>query len=111
MKVGDRYSVLYVTDLKPAETKSFAEVRDQIEPVVLGQKKSSEGQTFLDAQVKTLKPTDNLKTVLAAQEKRVAAAAPKTPATPAKDSTDGQTDGAATTPKTDGSATPPTSDK
>ncbi|WP_155298151.1 peptidylprolyl isomerase [Deinococcus kurensis] len=106
VKVGDRYSVLYVTDLKPAEAKTFAQVRDQIEPVVLGQKKSSEGQTFLDAQVKTLKPTDNLKAVLAAQEKRVAAAAPKTPATPAKDSgTDGKTDGAATDTTPGGSAT------
>ncbi|GGK94360.1 peptidylprolyl isomerase [Deinococcus radiotolerans] len=107
VKVGDRYSVLYITDLKPAEAKSFADVRDQIEPVVLGQKKSAEGQKFLDAQVKTLKPTDNLKTVLAAQEKRVAAAAPKAPA---KDSASGAADGAktdATQPdtQTDGSGT------
>nr|WP_256435038.1 peptidylprolyl isomerase [Deinococcus sp. JMULE3] len=108
VKVGERYSVLYVTDLKPAETRSFAEVRDQIEPVVLAQEKGSEGQTFLDAQIKTLKPTDKLKDVLAAQEKRVAAQAPKAPATPAEDGA--ATDGAKTdAAKTD--ATPPTSDK
>ncbi|GGR89308.1 peptidylprolyl isomerase [Deinococcus sedimenti] len=112
VKVGDRYSVLYVTDLKPAESQSFADVRDQIEPVVLSQKKGTEGQQFLDAQVKTLKVTDKLKDVLAAQEKRVAAATPKAPATPTKDgATDGKTDAAPAGSTGDSATEAPPADK
>ncbi|MVN86595.1 peptidyl-prolyl cis-trans isomerase [Deinococcus sp. HMF7620] len=80
VKVGERFSVLYVADLKPATTQPLSAVRGQIETQVLAQKKSEAGQKFVDAQVATLKPKDNLKTVLAAQEKRVAAQTPKTPA-------------------------------
>ncbi len=86
VKVGDNFSLLYVTDLKPESTQPLAEVHSQIETQVLGTKKTTEGQKFLKAQVATLKPVDNLKAVLAAQAKRVAAAdaaaAKATPATP-----------------------------
>ncbi|UBV43267.1 peptidyl-prolyl cis-trans isomerase [Deinococcus taeanensis] len=97
VKVGDRYSVLYITDLQRAATQPLSAVRGQIETQVLAQKKSEEGQKFLQAQVATLKPSDKLKEILAAQEKRVAAAAPKT--TPAqgaagKDGTKGSADAA-----------------
>ncbi|THF85896.1 peptidyl-prolyl cis-trans isomerase [Deinococcus sp. KSM4-11] len=83
VKSGDRYSVLYVTDLKAAATQPLSAVRSQIETQVLASKKQAEGQKFLSAQVATLKPVDKLKDVLAAQAKRVAAATPKatTPAT------------------------------
>ncbi|WP_221088067.1 peptidyl-prolyl cis-trans isomerase [Deinococcus aquaedulcis] len=80
VKVGERFVVLYVTDLKPATTQPLSAVRDEIEAQVLAQKKSEAGQKFLETQVATLKPTDNLKAVLAAQEKRVAAQTPKAPA-------------------------------
>ncbi|GGR59925.1 peptidylprolyl isomerase [Deinococcus seoulensis] len=100
VKVGERYSVAYVTDLKPAATEPLSAVKAQIESQVLAQKQNEEGQKFLAAQVATLKPKDNLKAVLAAQEKRVEAAAPK--ATP---TTEGSEDSAA--PATD-SKTPAT---
>ncbi|GAA0516923.1 peptidylprolyl isomerase [Deinococcus depolymerans] len=88
VKVGARYSVAFVTDLKPAATQPLSAVRAQIESQVLAQKKSGEGQKFLDAQVASLKPKDNLKTVLAAQQKRVEAAAPK--AAPKTEDSSGQ---------------------
>ncbi|GGS20860.1 peptidylprolyl isomerase [Deinococcus knuensis] len=100
VKVGERYSVAYVTDLKPAATEPLSAVKAQIESQVLAQKQSEEGQKFLAAQVATLKPKDNLKAVLAAQEKRVEAAAPK-----AAPTTEGSEDSAA--PATD-SKTPAT---
>ncbi|MFN7211022.1 MAG: PfkB family carbohydrate kinase [Aggregatilineales bacterium] len=80
VKVGERYSVAFVTDLKPAATQPLSAVRDQIETQVLAQKKSEEGQKFLDAQVASLKAKNNLEAVLAAQQKRVDAQTPKTPA-------------------------------
>ncbi|GHF47737.1 peptidyl-prolyl cis-trans isomerase C [Deinococcus metalli] len=104
VKVGDRYSVLYVTDLKAAATQPLSAVRSQIETQVLASKKQEAGQKFLSEQVATLKPVDKLKDVLAAQAKRVAAATPKT-TTPATGS------GAATpgsaTPATPGSGSAP----
>lgn len=75
---GQRFSVAYVTDLKRATTQPLSAVRAQIEEQVLASKKNEAGQKFLEAQVATLKPTDRLQTVLAAQAKRVAAATPKT---------------------------------
>ncbi|THF71826.1 peptidyl-prolyl cis-trans isomerase [Deinococcus sp. Arct2-2] len=85
VQVGTRYSVAYVTDLKRAATQPLSAVRSQIEEAVLGTKKNEVGSAFVAKQVAALKPTDNLKTILAAQEKRVTAATPKpaTPATPA----------------------------
>ncbi|GGO36535.1 peptidylprolyl isomerase [Deinococcus humi] len=123
VKVGDRYSVLYVTDLKPAVTQSLAAVRAQIQSQVLAAKKNEAGQAFVSKEVAALKPTDNLEKVLAAQAKRVAAAEPK-PTTPATDSaTPGATDSAApadtaptdaapveTTPAPTDSTTPPATD-
>ncbi|ANE44908.1 peptidylprolyl isomerase [Deinococcus puniceus] len=101
VQVGTRYSVAYVADLKRATTQPLSAVRAQIEQQVLGTKKNEVGTAFVAKQVAALKPTDNLKTVLAAQEKRVTAAAPKptTPATP--------TPGTPATPAT-GSDTPAT---
>lgn len=83
VKVGERYAVLYVTELKPAATQPLSAVRAQIETQVLGSKRTEAGQKFLTEQVATLKPVNKLKDVLAAQEKRVAAAAPKPAPTPA----------------------------
>ncbi|MFC4639722.1 peptidylprolyl isomerase [Deinococcus hohokamensis] len=89
VKVGERYSVLYVTDLKPAATQPLSAVRDQIETQVLASKRAETGQAFLAKQVAALNPVDKLKTVLAAQEKRVAASAPK--ATPQTATPNGST--------------------
>ncbi|WP_291423823.1 peptidyl-prolyl cis-trans isomerase [Deinococcus sp.] len=72
--VGKRFSVAYVRDLKKAETKPLNEVRTQLESQVLSTKKSTAAQEFLKTEVAKLKPVDNLKTVLADQAKRVAAA-------------------------------------
>lgn len=100
VKVGDRYSVAYVRDLKKATTKPLAEVRAGLEQQVLGEKQAAASQAFFDQQLKALNPTDNLKQVLAEQEKRVAAAekaaaptaapgtTPATPTPPAGDTTD-----------------------
>ncbi|CAM3606544.1 peptidylprolyl isomerase [Deinococcus frigens] len=82
IKVGERYSVLYAADLKQAVTQPLSAVKAQIEPQVLATKKGEAGQAFVTREVATLKPTDNLEKVLAAQAKRVAAAEPK-PTTPA----------------------------
>lgn len=84
VKVGNRYSVVYVTDLKPAVTQPLSAVRGQIEAQVLGTKKSEAGQAFVSREVAALNPTDNLDRVLEAQAERVAAAAP-TPTPPATD--------------------------
>lgn len=92
VQVGTRYSLAYVTDLKRAATQPLSAVRSQIEEAVLGTKKNEVGTAFVAKQVAALKPTDNLKAILAAQEKRVTAATPK-PATPAGSGT--------TTPATD----------
>jgi peptidyl-prolyl cis-trans isomerase C len=75
---GQRFSVAYVTDLKRATTQPLSAVRAQIEEQVLASKKSEAGQKFIAEQVAALKPTNRLQTVLDAQAKRVAAAAPKT---------------------------------
>lgn len=83
VKIGERYSVAFVTDLKPAATQPLSAVRDQIESQVLAQKKGEEGQKFLDSQVASLKAKNNLQAVLAAQQKRVDAQTPKAP--PAED--------------------------
>ncbi|UQN05638.1 peptidylprolyl isomerase [Deinococcus sp. QL22] len=107
VQVGTRYSVAYVADLKRAATQPLSAVRTQIEQQVLGTKKNEVGTAFVAKQVAALKPTDNLKTILAAQEKRVPkAVAPATPAagTPATPATG--TDAPATeTPATDAPAT------
>lgn len=97
VKVGNRYVVAYVTDLKRAAVQPLAQVRDQIRDQVLAQKKQEAGQTYLTSQVLALNPVNNLQKVLAAQQKRVAAAEPKTPAaqspaTPGASSTQGGTD-------------------
>ncbi|EYB68718.1 PpiC-type peptidyl-prolyl cis-trans isomerase [Deinococcus phoenicis] len=97
VQVGKRYSVAYVTDLKRASVQPLAEVRDQIREQVLAQKRGQAGQAYLAKEVAALKPVNNLQKVLTAQEKRVAAQAPKTPAT-----------GAAATP---GSSEPGSTDK
>ena len=104
VKVGERYSVAYVTDLKAAATQPLSAVSAQIRSQVLAQKQGEEGQKFLAAQVATLKAKDNLKTVLAAQQKRVDAAAPK--AAPKTEDSTGQDSAApatdSTTPATEG---------
>nr|WP_246581008.1 peptidylprolyl isomerase [Deinococcus aestuarii] len=87
--VGQRFSVAYVTDLKPGATQPLAAVRAQIQDQVLAQKRQEAGQAYLAREIATLGPVNNLQQVLAAQEKRVAAQAPKppaatTPATPAQ---------------------------
>jgi parvulin-like peptidyl-prolyl isomerase len=87
VKVGNRFVVAYVTDLKRAATQPLAAVRDQIREQVLATKKQEAGQAYLTKQVGALKPVNNLEKVLEAQQKRVAAAAPAPaatqPATPA----------------------------
>ncbi|ACO45568.1 peptidyl-prolyl cis-trans isomerase [Deinococcus deserti] len=103
VKVGERYSVAYVTDLKPATTQPLSAVRSQIESQVLATKRNEAGQAFLAKQVAALNPTDKLKEVLAAQEKRVAAAAPK--AAPKTDSSKPST-GATPETKSDSAAPP-----
>lgn len=74
VQVGNRYSVAYVSDLKKAAVQPLSAVRSQIEQQVLGSKKSEASKAFMSKQVDALKPVDNLKTVLADQAKRVAAA-------------------------------------
>ncbi|WP_240738150.1 peptidylprolyl isomerase [Deinococcus fonticola] len=87
VKVGQRYSVAYVRDLKKAATRPYSEVKAQLEQQVLGDKQRTASLAFLDKQVKALNPTDNLKKILDDQAKRVAAAekaagtAPTTPGT------------------------------
>ncbi|GMA14428.1 peptidylprolyl isomerase [Deinococcus metallilatus] len=83
VKVGNRYVVAYVTDLKRASVQPLAAVRDQIRQQVLTQKRQEVGQTYLAQQVAALKPVNNLQKVLAAQQQRVAAETPKTPTPPA----------------------------
>ncbi|MFC3835609.1 MULTISPECIES: peptidylprolyl isomerase [Deinococcus] len=103
VKSGERFAVLYVTDLKAATTQPLSAVRSQIETQVLSSKKQEQGQTFLTQQVAALKPVDKLKTVLEAQQKRVAAATPKptTPATGSGTATPGSTTPATGTPATE----------
>ncbi|GGL91642.1 peptidylprolyl isomerase [Deinococcus aerolatus] len=108
VKVGERFSVLYVTDLQPAVTQPLSAVRSQIEPQVLAAKKNEAGQAFLAEQVATLKPTDNLEKVLAAQAKRVAAAGPGLNAPAA--GTDTETGPGTGTPETPDSTVPGTPD-
>ncbi len=79
---GKTYSVAYVTDLVRASVKPLKEVESVIRSQLLAQKRSEAGQAYIKAQMKDLKVQNNLAAVLAAQEKRLAAAAPK-PATPA----------------------------
>lgn len=74
VKVGERYSVAYVRDLKKATTKPFDEVRSELETQVLGQKRGAASQAFMEKELAALKPVDNLKKVLDDQAKRVAAA-------------------------------------
>nr|WP_240730830.1 peptidylprolyl isomerase [Deinococcus sp. S9] len=81
VKVGNRYVVAYVTDLKRASVQPLAAVRDQIRQQLLTQKREEAGQAYLAQQVAALKPVNNLQKVLADQQKRVAAEASKTPAT------------------------------
>ncbi|GGK12417.1 peptidylprolyl isomerase [Deinococcus malanensis] len=109
IKVGERYSVAYVTDLKPAATQPLSAVRDQIESQVLATKRNAAGQEFLAKQVANLNPTDKLKEVLAAQEKRVAAAAPK--AAPKTDSSAPGTGTPGTTPATGSDSEAPPAEK
>lgn len=74
IKVGERYSVAYLRDLKKAATKPLSEVRGQLEGQVLAEKQSAASTAFLKTQMDALKPTDNLTKVLDEQAKRVAAA-------------------------------------
>ena len=87
VKVGERYSVAYVRDLKKATTRPLGEVKAQLEPQVLNEKQTAAMQAFFDKQLKELKPTDNLQKILDEQAKRVTAAekaagTTTTPATP-----------------------------
>lgn len=82
VKVGERFVVAYVTDLKRATTQPLAAVQDQIRQQVLTTKKQEAGQAYVAGQVEALKPTNNLQKVLDAQQKRVAAAAPPPAAQP-----------------------------
>ena len=87
VKVGERYSVAYVRDLKKATTRPLGEVKAQLEPQVLNEKQTAAMQAFFDKQLKELKPTDNLQKILDEQTKRVTAAekaagTTTTPATP-----------------------------
>ncbi len=78
---GKNYSVAYVTDLVRASIKPLREVESVIRPQLLAQKRNEVGQAYIKAQMKNIKVENKLSEVLAAQEKRLAAAAPKTPAT------------------------------
>lgn len=102
IKVGERYAVGYVTDLKPTATQPLSAVRSQLEPQVLANKKNAAGQAFLTKQIAELKPVDKLADVLAAQAKRVEAATPKVEV-PKTDGT-----GATKTPATPATPTPAT---
>ena len=110
---GNSYSVAYVTDLVRATVKPLAEVRSVIEPQLLAQKRAEAGQAYLKAQMKDIKVDNKLSSVLAAQEKRVAAAAPA-PATaaPATPDASGTTSGtpATTEPATTPATTPAAGD-
>ncbi|AZI42109.1 peptidyl-prolyl cis-trans isomerase [Deinococcus psychrotolerans] len=79
---GKTYSVAYVTDLVRANIKPLKEVDAVIRSQLLAQKRAEAGQAYIKAQMKDIKVDNKLSAVLAAQEKRIAAAAPK-PATPA----------------------------
>jgi peptidyl-prolyl cis-trans isomerase C len=68
---------------------------------VLASKQAEAGQKFIDTQVATLKPVNNLQKILDAQAKRVAAAAPKKPAATE------EKDGAAGTATPEGSTDAP----
>ena len=108
---ANSYSVAYVTDLVRATVKPLSEVRSVIEPQLLAQQRAEAGQTYLKAQMKDIKVDNMLSTVLAAQEKRVAAAAPApAPATPgtstAPSTAAPSTTAPATTPAAGTSTTP-----
>ncbi|AWN23070.1 peptidylprolyl isomerase [Deinococcus irradiatisoli] len=106
---GKNYSVAYVTDLVRASVKPLKEVEAMIRSQLLAQKRSEAGQAYIKAQMKDIKVENKLSAVLAAQEKRLAAAAPKTtapattpaatqPATTAPDTTKSSTDSAPAKP-------------
>ncbi|WP_034385004.1 peptidylprolyl isomerase [Deinococcus sp. YIM 77859] len=97
VKVGNRYLVAYVTDLKPAAVQPLAQVRDQIRETVLAEKRNEVGQAYLAKEVAALKPVNNLQKVLAAQEKRLAAAAPQSSAEGKQDAGASSGKGAAST--------------
>ena len=79
---GKNFSVAYVTDLVRASVKPLKEVESVIRAQLLEQKRNEAGQAYLKAQMKGIKVENNLSAVLAAQDKRLAAAAPKpTPGT------------------------------
>ncbi|WP_027481718.1 peptidylprolyl isomerase [Deinococcus pimensis] len=94
---GGRFVVAFVTDLVKAETKSLADVRGQISEQLLTQKRTEEGQKFVQAQLKGVKVVNNLQTVIKAQEKRAAAEKAKQPAAP-KSPTDTGSQGETKTP-------------
>lgn len=71
--VGARYSVAYIKDLKKAGIQPLSAVHSQVETQLLASKKAEAGAAFLKKEVDALKPTNNLKAVLDAQAKRVAA--------------------------------------
>ena len=79
---GGRYSVLYVTELVKASSKPLSEVRAQIRDQLLAQKRDQVGQQFVAAQLKPIKVDNRLGSVLAAEEKRAGASAPKPAAKP-----------------------------
>lgn len=99
---GQNFSVAYVTDLVRASVKPLKEVESVIRPQLLAQKRSEAGQAYLKAQMKDIKVQNDLSAVLAAQDKRLAAApkpAPGSTATPGA-ATPNSTAPAATTPAT-----------
>ena len=104
---GQNFSVAYVTDLVRASVKPLKEVEATIRPQLLAQKRSEAGQTYLKAQMKDIKVQNDLSAVLAAQDKRLAAAAPKpTPGAATPGSSAPATTPAATTPATTPPANP-----
>ena len=76
---GKTFSVAYVTDLVKPSVKALAEVKDVIRPQLLAQKRVEVGAAYLKAQLVGLKVQNDLSAVLAAQDKRLAAANPVTP--------------------------------
>lgn len=104
VQVGKRYSVAYVKDFKKAAVKPLSEVRSQIEQQALQSKKAEASQNFLKTEVAKLKPVNNLKTVLADQAKRVAAAEKEAAASEPATTPGTGTDKATTTPP---ATTPP----
>ncbi|GAA4005687.1 peptidyl-prolyl cis-trans isomerase [Deinococcus rubellus] len=109
---GQNFSVAYVTDLVRASVKPLKEVESVIRPQLLAQKRSEAGQAYLKAQMKGIKVENDLSAVLAAQDKRLAAAAPKpTPSSTAPGTATPGSTAPATTPAATPATTPATTPK